>query len=458
MRLPVALLVALACAGCAPTRVEPALPEHWGVDRTAEIRRSLDARGARNVILMIGDGLADEQITMARNYYVGAAGRLNLDRLPFTGAITTYAVEESDPSLPDYVPDSGSTATAWSTGMKTSDRRISTSARSDLPLETILEMAQRAGLRTGNVTTSDLTDATPAAIAAHVNHRKCGGPQTMEKCPQYRKSAGGLGSISEQLVDNKVDLLLGGGRLTFAQKIDGGAHIGRTVRESAEMQGYRVIEDTAQLAVVTSLDDGPVLGLFADEHLTPRWSGEWAKPYPCSGPQACTTGQRPPAQPSLAAMTNKALALLDGEPGFFLQVEGALIDKRAHDADPCGQIGETIDFDEAVAVALRYAAEHPDTLVIVTGDHAQSSQMVDSMDEKDRTPGLCSRLTTSEGAELTVVYGTNVQGRLQQHTGAQVRIAARGPQAASVLGIGDQTDVFFLMAAALGLIEPPATE
>jgi len=152
-------------------------------------------------------------------------------------------------------------------------------------------------------------------------------------------------------------------------------------------------------------------------------------------------------------MTRKALELLEGEAGFFLQVEGALIDKRAHDADPCGQIGETIDFDEAVAVALDYAAENPDTLVIATADHGQGSQMVDYMDDKSHTPGLCSRLISREGAEIKVVYATNVRGQLQQHTGAQVRVAARGPQASRVLGLSEQTDLYDLMAGALGLIE-----
>lgn len=453
MRIVVAVLLAVVSIGCAPKSAVRVAPPHWDVDRTAEIRRCLDARRARNVILMIGDGMDNEAITMARNYHVGAAGRLNLDRLPFTGDITVYAVEEDDPTLPDYVPDSASTATAWSTGVKTSDRRISTSAQSDAPLETLLELAQRAGLRTGNVSTADLTDATPAAAAAHVNHRKCGGPEKMQRCPQYSKRAGGLGSISEQLIDHKVDVLLGGGHETFAQRIDGGDHIGRTVIESAEMQGYRVVHDATQLAAVKSLDQGPVLGLFAREHFVTRWSGEPARHYPCSGPQVCKTGRRPPEQPTLAAMTRKALALLENENGFFLQVEGALIDKRAHDADPCGAIGETVDFDEAVGAAMRWAANRPDTLLIVTADHPQGGQMVDWMDDVDHTRGLCSRLTTPEGAEMKVVYATNLQGRLQQHTGSQVRIAASGPQAANVLGLGDQTDVFFLMASALGLIE-----
>ena len=54
-------------------------------------------------------------------------------------------------------------------------------------------------------------------------------------------------------------------------------------------------------------------------------------------------------------MTSKAIDLLDAKrngPGFFLQVEGASIDKQDHAANACGQIGETVDLDEAVKVAL----------------------------------------------------------------------------------------------------------
>src|SRR5262249_35856361 len=101
----------------------------------------------------------------------GAAGRLNMDKLPMTGEYTTYSVEESNPSLPNYVPDSAATGTAWATGHKTSNGRISTVAGANVvaPLLTILEMAQIAGYKTGNVSTAEITDATPAVLGAHVN-------------------------------------------------------------------------------------------------------------------------------------------------------------------------------------------------------------------------------------------------------------------------------------------------
>ena len=424
--------VSLALSGHAQDRAEPRAP---GTPDTA-----------RQVILFIGDGMGDSEITIARFYAAGAGGRLAMDTLPFTGAMTTYAVAEDDPRRPVYVPDSAATATAWSTGVKTSNGRISTAPRTDRDLPTILELAQRRGFRTGDVTTAELTDATPAAPAAHVSHRSCQGPSDMARCPHNRKNGGGLGSIAEQLVDHQVDVLLGGGAQRFDQHIDPGA----SVRDSASARGYHLVTNAPMLRAVSS---GRVLGLFASGNMTPEWTGQEALPYPSNvkNPQVCETGQRPSNEPSLSEMTAKALELLGaGGHGFFLQVEGASIDKQSHAADPCGQIGETVAFDRAVGVGLQYAAAHPDTLIIVTGDHGHSAQIVGTPTDTDHPMGLFSVLLTADHAPMTVSYATNGYHRSQDHTGTQIRVAARGPQGVAVLGVIDQTDLFRLMARALG--------
>ena len=113
-------------------------------------------------------------------------------------------------------------------------------------------------------------------------------------------------------------------------------------------------------------------------------------------------------------MTAKAIELLEArsdgnENGFFLQVEGASIDKQDHAANPCGQIGETVDLDEAVQVALAFAKDRGDTLVIVTADHAHTSQIVDPTDV---SPGLTAALVTKVPV-LTVVLVVAGTQRLQ---------------------------------------------
>jgi alkaline phosphatase len=180
--------------------------------------------------------------------------------------------------------------------------------------------------------------------------------------------------------------------------------------------------------------------------------------------------------PQLADMTQKAIDLLSGSEkgknkGFFLQVESASIDKRDHAADVCGQIGETVVFDEAVKKAVDFARQDGNTLVIATADHGHTSQIVEPVTEDDLRdvaeemklpiervrdimyPGLTVKLKTADNADLTVSYGTSedVNVEDQTHTGTQVRVAAYGPHAANVEGLTDQTDLFFTMTDALGI-------
>jgi len=138
-------------------------------------------------------------------------------------------------------------------------------------------------------------------------------------------------------------------------------------------------------------------------------------------------------------MTEKAIDLLEGRKGFFLQVEGASIDKRDHASDVCGQIGENLAFDEAVGVALEYQQSHDDTLVVITADHSHTSQIVGANQD---TPGFYATLETADGYPIRVSYATGKSAGGQTHTGARVPVAAIGPQATNVMGVRDQTDLF----------------
>lgn len=425
-------------------------------DRSDEVKKSIDKGRARNVILLIGDGMGDSEITIARNYEMGAGGRLALDTLPLTGAMTTYSVLENDPSQPDYTPESASTGTAWSTGSKTSDGRLSTAAGTDEDLTTLIDLAEEAGMPTGNVSTADITDASPAAPMSHVRLRACRGPQDMATCPQDKKTAGGPGSVSEQSIDHEVDVVLGGGRSRYEQLLDAPGHAGETGIGYAEENGYEVVLDKAGMDAATQT---PLLGLFTPGDMTPGWEGPTATKPP--GPAIrCDEDNRPADEPALDEMTQKAIDLLSqgtsGNNGFFLQVESASIDKRDHASDPCEQIGETINMDQAVDVALDFAAANKDTLVIVTGDHSHTSQIIDT-DQADQAPGFTSRLITDEQAAaggtnwMTVTYGTGSTPGGQGHTGSQIRVAASGPQAANVVGVIDQTEIFNIITRALSL-------
>jgi alkaline phosphatase len=411
--------------------------------------------------MLLGDGMGDSEITAARYYFAGADGHLRMDALPFTGEQTTWSVKPgAGPDLlPDYVPDSASTGTAWSTGRKTIDERVSQgpSTALDVPgpnngFETVLERAQRAGMRTGDVSTAEITDATPAVMGSHISNRACQGPNDKRNtCKLETKAAGGVGSIAEQEVDHGIDVILGGGKGRFDQTLDGSA---QTVTGYAQAQrGYRLVTDAAGLDAVGDLGR-PVLGLFNASNMSLEWNGPTAGLQQADGgygpPVTCQTDRRPANEPSLAAMTSKAIDLLDrGRKGFFLQVEGASIDKRDHAANPCQQIGETIAFDRAIGVALDYQRTHRDTLVVLTADHGHTSQIVaEDANGVNGPTGYAEDLLTADGQLLRVGYGTAggltrppADGISQQHTGTEVRIAAVGPQAARVNGVIDETDI-----------------
>ncbi|WOX38073.1 alkaline phosphatase [Serratia marcescens] len=431
---------------------EPGGARRLAGDKTAALKASLSDKTAKNVILLIGDGMGDSEITAARNYAEGAGGYFKgIDALPLTGQYTHYSLDKKT-HKPDYVTDSAASATAWATGVKTYNGALGVDVNGkDQP--TLLEIAKAAGKATGNVSTAELQDATPAALVSHVTSRKCYGPEeTSEKCAANALENGGRGSITEQLLKTRADVTLGGGAKSFNQLAKSGEWQGKSLKDQAAAQGYQWVSNADELQAVTLANQQkPLLGLFADGNMPVRWLGPKASYHGNLDKPAVTCENNPArtaATPTLAAMTEKAIALLKDNPnGFFLQVEGASIDKQDHAANPCGQIGETVDLDEAVQKALAFARADGNTLVIVTADHAHASQIV-AADAK--APGLTQMLTTKDGAPMTLSYG-NSEEESQGHTGTQLRVAAYGPHAANVVGLTDQTDLFFTMRDAMGI-------
>jgi alkaline phosphatase len=452
-----AAALALMVAGAGTAAATGAFSSHKS-DTERAVAKALKNNDPKNVIFLLGDGMGTQEITAAR-YYQGVANSLNVDRMPFTGFDTTWSVKPAAaaPYLPDYDPDSASTGTAWATGQKTIDERISQGPSSaiNVPgqnLTTVLELAQKKGMKVGDVSTAEITDATPAVLGSHISLRGCQGPKDMTLCPLETKTVGGLGSIAEQEVDHHIDVLLGGGRGRFEGPIAGGPYNGQTVIQSALAQGYRYVTDADGLSTVGG--GKPVLGLFNASNMSLEWTGPTASLGKGNTPEPCKEGQRPANEPSLAAMTRRAIDLLESKNrnGFFLQVEGASIDKQDHATNACGQIGETVAFDRAIGVALDYQEEHPDTLVVVTADHSHTSQIVGEDATGTGIPtGYSTNLTTKDGQTLSLTYGTAgyEAGKApaavppsQQHTGAVVPVWASGPGGLAVLGTNDHTNLF----------------
>ena len=232
----------------------------------------------KNMILIIGDGLDDQHVTMARNYLAGMSGKLRMDLLPFRASVQVETLSPEGEAR--YVADSANTATALATGTVTSIGRIATDIQ-DNDLPTIAERALLEGLRVGLVTTSSLTDATPAAFLSHVSARSCEGPEevlgstyygiALPACPTDAMENSGPGSIVEQLVTSGAHVLLGGGEKFLRQQTVGG----NTVADLAKSEGFLIIDRDTQLGALSAPQR--LIGAFDDETLEVRWRGTKAR-------------------------------------------------------------------------------------------------------------------------------------------------------------------------------------
>ena len=248
-------------------------------------------------------------------------------------------------------------------------------------------------------------------------------------------------------------MVLGGGAASFREAAKAGDYKGMTLLEQAQKRGFKFVDNLDDLKNVNIADQKqPLLGLFAEGNMPIRLKGPQASLHGNLNKPAvkCEVNAERGAQvPVLADMTSKAIELLSkNEKGFFLQVEGASIDKQAHASNPCGQFGETMDLDEAVKVAMDFAKKDGNTLVIVTADHAHSTQIV-YPDAK--APGFSQAVVTADGTTMSITYGNSEDVDDSGHTGAQLRVAAYGPAALNVTGLTDQTDLFFTIRNALQL-------
>lgn len=434
------------------------------------------AQAPANVILIIGDGMDDQQITIARNYLVGSRGRLTLDDMAQRGVAQVLTVSEQ--GQPVYVADSANSATAMATGEVTSRGRIATTAGSDQPIRTIVEMAEASGLMTGLVTTASVTDATPAAFVAHINARFCENPEAMQDvtfsgirigdCTQHLQVNGGAGSISEQIAGSQVDVVLGGGSKHFEVETAAGG----SVSEMASANGFYLATTAAEMSNAPS--DQKLLGLFSPSTMPVRLQGEGGreaeKPVPSwanhisryigsvtmPAPMICEPNPDYADMPSIKAMTEVALKQLRNERGFFLMIESASIDKQSHERKPCGSIGELEQLNEALDSALSFAEANPNTLIIVTADHGQAAQMIpeESLFAAFGAPvftrGHLARIKTPEGAIMGVNYATN-DFIMEEHTGVNVPVFINEVGAGKVPAMLTQPDIFTLARDHLGL-------
>ena len=209
-------------------------------------------------------------------------------------------------------------------------------------------------IRSGFVKTAwangPITDSAPAGTALSIGYKTNPGVVGLnsEGTPQAT-----ILEAAELYKD--IEVVLGGGSLFFESSGGGKRNDGKDLTEEIKSLGYDYVTTKSEMNESTS---DKLWGLFAEKDLAYDFD---------------RVAEGSEEEPSLAEMTEKAIEVLEkDEEGFFLMIEGSKIDWAAHANDPAGAIGDILAFDEAVQVALDYAKENQDTLVVVTTDHANS--------------------------------------------------------------------------------------
>ena len=296
----------------------------------------------KNIILMIGDGmgLAHVYAAMTAN-----GGHLYLENFKNIGFSKTYSSD-------NYITDSAAGGTALSSGIKTYNGAIGVDPDKK-PVPNIRELAEKKGLKTGLVSTSAITHATPASFIAHVSSRS-----------SYE-------DIAADFLKTNIDVFIGGGIKNFEARKDG-KNLSRELKD----KGYQVLYNIDDIQKVKS---GKLAGFTAQEHDTPM----------------------PERGEVLVPATQTAINLLSqGKKGFFLMIEGSQIDFLAHENKTPGVVLETLDFDRAIGAALKFAAANRETLIIVTADHETGGMTINGGDYK--TGKVLAKYTSGEHTGIAV--------------------------------------------------------
>lgn len=340
--------------------------------------------------------MGPEQRKAAQWYSVGLVGKLNMDGLDYVGASITSSANR-------VITDSAAAGTAISTGIKTNNGVIAMDASLNI-LQTILEFAQLKGMSTGLVTTTQLSHATPATFASHVDSR------------------GMMTEIALQMLNHNVNVLFGGGENYYLPDTETGNYPAtgkrtdaRNLINEAVSSGYTYVYDRESFLTINPDINNRVLGIFSDE------------------------GMMRPFSPSLEEMTQTAIDILkNNSKGFFLMVEGGQIDWAGHANDALNNMLDTLGFDAAVNIGISYLNENSNTLLIVTADH--------------ETGGMSSSLTSSTATnedgpyympDMTPFY---INWSTTGHTSVNVPVTSSGPLADTLVGTYENTYIYDIMS------------
>lgn len=331
---------------------------------------------AKNVILVVGDGMGFSTVTAARIFegqQRGVDGESNVlawEAFPYLAAAKTYSANAQ-------ITDSAPSAVAMTTGVKTLNDLMGLDHTASLnncedqktkTVTTLWEMAASLGMSTGAVTTATITHATPGATYAHIANRDW---ESDAKMPAEALAAG-CSDIARQLVEmkygNGLNVAMGGGRANFLPESatdpeysakKGNRKDGRDLTQAwLKRYGERgsYVWNQAQFDRIDSTKVDHLLALFEPSHM----NFDHDRREDAAG------------EPSLAEMTGKAIDILARNPeGYLLLVEGGRIDHGSHNGNAYRTLTDTVALNEAVKTVIG-KVDLNETLVVVTGDHSHT--------------------------------------------------------------------------------------
>lgn len=269
---------------------------------------------AKNVIIIIGDGMGTAQVYAS---IVAQKDASNFLRFPYSGFSRTYSHNK-------YTTDSGAGGTAIVTGHKTDNRHIGV-LPDGTPVPSFLSLLHDRGLSTGFVVTSSVLDATPASTYAHAPDRKM------------------FDTISLHMSQCGFDVMIGGGLSNFRPE---NRRDGLSPLDTLRKRGYEI---TYSLEEMKQSKSNKLVTFFCENYY---------------GPVA------PGRDPVLTEGTKKALEILTKNPkGFAMMIEGSQIDWGCHNNDAAYMEAELADFEKMLKIVLDFAEKDGNTLVVVTADH-----------------------------------------------------------------------------------------
>lgn len=450
------------------------------------------ATTAKNIIIFIGDGMGIQTITAARIFKgqlgtrSGEEEQLSWEDFSNTGLVKTYNVDTQ-------VTDSAAGATAIFCGSKTNTGWIGVD-RDGKPLDSIMSLAQKSGKKTGFVTTTRVTHATPAGLYAHTKNRVHESdsyppkpPRTGAKRLQNDAPTESI-DIARQLVENYpgkgFDVVMGGGRIALGDedcnppivpkefivaddyllsaRLDG-QNLTKKWLKHKRVQGKKVVyvRNKYELEKVNAKKVDSVLGLFANDHVSYFALRNYTN------------------EPSLAEMVTKAIEVLkNGNQGFVLMVESGRIDLAHHLNMAKLALYETVALEQAVDAALKLTGN--DTLILVTADHSHAMTFNGYPSRGNDITGIADpkvnletltyangpshlqhsdgnsigsgrerkHLVTMDGNLLTYQHFSPMYLKYETHGGEDVAIYANGPGSELVRGTMEQNFISHIIGFA----------